>query len=68
MVLLKESNNVKQDIIWNIEKGKNLKVDDLIQAENIEIISIEILALFKDYDFLYVQVLQLRLLVMILNG
>ena len=51
--LLEESNDVKQDIIWNIEKGKNLKVEDLIKAENIRnSLYTNISNFFNDYDFL----------------
>ena len=51
--LLEESNDVKQDIIWNIEKGKSLKVEDLIKAENIRnSLYTNISNFFNDYDFL----------------
>ena len=33
--LLPDQKNVKKEIIWNIEKGKNLKVNEIIRAENI---------------------------------
>ena len=51
--LLEKKNNVKQDIIWNIEKGKNLKVDDLIKADNIRKKLYENIShFFNDHDFL----------------
>ena len=51
--LLNESNNFKQDIIWNIEKGKNLEVDDLIKAENIRSkLYANISNFFTNHDFL----------------
>ena len=51
--LLQEENNVKEDIIWNIEKGKKLQVDDLIKAENIrKQLYHNISNFFKNYDFL----------------
>ena len=51
--LLEESTDVKQDIIWNIEKGKSLKVEDLIKAENIRnSLYTNISNFFNDYDFL----------------
>ena len=51
--LLKENTDVKQDIIWNIEKGKNLEVDDLIKAENIRSkLYANISNFFTNHDFL----------------
>lgn len=51
--LLNEANNVKQDIIWNIEKGKNLKIDELIKAETIRAnLYKNVYNFFNDYDFL----------------
>ena len=51
--LLQEENNVKEDIIWNIEKGKKLQVEDLIKAESIrKQLYQNISNFFKDYDFL----------------
>ncbi len=51
--LLVEENNVKQDVIWNIEMGKKLNVDDLIKAENIrKHLHENISNFFNDFDFL----------------
>ena len=51
--LLQKENNVKEDIIWNIEKGKKLQVEDLIKAENIrKQLYQNISNFFKEYDFL----------------
>ena len=51
--LLKEDTKIKQDIIWNIEKGKNLEVDDLIKAENIRSkLYANISNFFTNHDFL----------------
>ena len=31
--LLSDQKNVKKEIIWNIEKGKNLRVNEIVKAE-----------------------------------
>ena len=51
--LLSDHRNVKKEIIWNIEKGKRLKVTDIVKAENIRVkLYQNISNFFSDYDFL----------------
>ena len=51
--LLSDHNEVKQDIIWNINKGKNLKIEELVQADNIRArLYQNVCQFFQNYDFL----------------
>ena len=51
--LLPDQKNVKKEIIWNIEKGKNLTVNEIIKAENIRVkLYKNISKFFNDHDFL----------------
>ncbi len=44
---------IKPDIIWNIEKGLNLSVDEILQAERERVhIRNRVVAFFDDYDLL----------------
>ncbi len=51
--LLSEHNDVKKDILWNIKKGKNLKIEELVQADNIRArLYQNVCEFFQNYDFL----------------
>ena len=51
--LLSSHKNVRKDIIWNIEKGKNLDVSDIVKADNIRArIYQNIANFFNEFDFL----------------
>ena len=54
-LLEKDRSHIKKEVIWNIEKGKNISIDDLISAEKIrgEIYN-NTIEFFKKFDFLIV--------------
>lgn len=54
-LLKKDKNLIKSEVIWNIEKGMTLTVDDLIKAEKIRAnIYKNTMQFFDKYDFLIV--------------
>lgn len=54
-LLKKESSLIKKEVIWNIEKGRKLKIDDLIKAEkNRAKIYNNATTFFEKFDFLIV--------------
>ena len=51
--LLSDHHEIKQDIIWNINKGKNLKIKELVKADTIRAkLYQNVCQFFQNYDFL----------------
>ena len=54
-LLEKDISLIKKEVIWNIEKGKNVSIDDLIKAEEIRAeIYNNTMKYFEKFDFLIV--------------